>query len=172
MVGEIDVVVVDRGRKFLYLRYTDPLTEKRIEKSAKTANMREAEKQAGKWQAGKWQAEILAGMGSKGSNYTWAEFRESYLQLHASSLAEESESKIGTVPKSFESIIGAHRVASVTSQHVSKWQAKLRADGKSEHTISSYTAHLKAAFNWAKEQGFFPSCRRSRNQSGLVPVRQ
>lgn len=148
MDGEIEVVVVDRGRKFLYLRYTDPLTEKRIEKSARTANKREATKRAGQWQA-----EILAGMGSKGSNYTWDEFRESYLQLHASSLASETESKILTVLTSFEKTIGAHRLGAVTSQHVAKWQATLRIEGKSEHTISSYSAHLKAAFNWAKEQG-------------------
>lgn len=55
--------------------------------------------------------------------------------------------------KSFETIIGAHRLASVTSQHIVKWQAHLRTDKKSEHTIASYTAHLKAAVNWAKDQG-------------------
>jgi hypothetical protein len=148
MAGKINVCVVDRGRKFLYLRYVDPLTEKRIEKSAGTANKREAQKRAGEWQA-----EILAGTESTDGNYTWVEFRDSYLHLHASSLSCESESKITTVLKSFENIIGAHRIASVTSQHVSKWQAKLRSDGKSEHTIASYTAHLKAGFNWAKEQG-------------------
>ena len=117
-------------------------------RNLRTANKREAQKRAGEWQT-----EILAGTESSAANYTWAEFRDSYLHLHGSSLSTESESKITTVLKSFENIIGAHRVASVTSQHVSKWQAKLRADGKSEHTISSYKAHLKAAFNWAKEQG-------------------
>jgi hypothetical protein len=56
----------------------------------------------------------------KGSSCTWAEFRESYLLLHASSLASETESKINIVLTSFEMTIGAHRLGAVTSQHVSK----------------------------------------------------
>ena len=38
MVEEINVIVIDRGRKNLYLRYTDPLTEKNAEKSAGTSS--------------------------------------------------------------------------------------------------------------------------------------
>jgi len=42
MMEEINVIVIDRGRKNLYLRYTDPLTEKNVEKSAGTASRRRA----------------------------------------------------------------------------------------------------------------------------------
>ncbi len=147
MSDGINVIVVDRGRTSLYLRYTDPLTNKRIEKSAETSDRRQAEKQAGKWQK-----ELEAGLGNDKSRLTWAEFRDSYLELHGSSLSKESQTKIEVVLNSFEAIIGAHRLASVTAQHVVKWQATLRTDGKSEHTIASYTAHLKAAMNWAREQ--------------------
>jgi len=148
MSDDINVIVVDRGRKFLYLRYTDPLTEKKIEKSSGTLNRAKAQKLAGEWQK-----QLQDGSESDRSRLTWDEFRESYLQLHGSGLSTETQSKIETVLTSFATIVGAHRVASVTSPHVAKWQASLRTAGKSEHTIASYTAHLKAAFNWAKEQG-------------------
>jgi integrase len=159
----INVIVVNRGRKSLYLRYTDPLTNKRIEKSAGTTNGKAAQKLAGEWQK-----ELQQGSDQDRSKLTWSEFRDSYLELHASSLSRETQSKIETVLGSFEAIIGAHRLASVTSQHVSKWQATLRTDTKSEHTIASYTAHLKAAFNWAKEQGLIarvPSIKKPKRAS-------
>ena len=49
-MDEINVIVIDRGRKHLYLRYTDPLTEKNVEKSSGTANRKRAQKLAGEWQ--------------------------------------------------------------------------------------------------------------------------
>jgi integrase len=76
--------------------------------------------------------------------------------------------KIETVLGSFEATNRAHRLTSVRSQHVSKWQAALRTDTRSEHTIASYTAHLKAAFNWAKEQGLIskiPSIKKPKRAS-------
>lgn len=163
MAEDINVIVVDRGRKHLYLRYTDPLTEKRIEKSAGTANRKLAQKRAGEWQK-----ELIDGTASDRTKFTWAEFRQSYQELHGASLSRESQTKIDVVLNSVECIIGAHRVASVTSQHVVKWQASLRSDGKSEHTIASYTAHLKAAFNWAKDQGLIsriPTIRKPKRAS-------
>ena len=163
MNEEINVIVVSRGRKGLYLRYTDPLTNKRIERIAGTTNRGKAQKLAGEWQK-----ELQQGTENDRSKLTWTEFRDSYLELHGSSLSRETQSKIETVLGSFEATIGAHRLTSVTSQHVSKWQAGLRTDTKSEHTIASYTAHLKAAFNWAKEQGLIakvPSIKKPKRAS-------
>ena len=34
MSDEINVIVVNRGRKYLYLRYTCPITGERVEKSS------------------------------------------------------------------------------------------------------------------------------------------
>lgn len=148
MSDRINVIVVDRGRKSLYLRYTDPLTNKKVEKSAGTASRSKAQKMAGEWQK-----QLQDGTETDRSRITWDEFCTTYQELHGSSLSAETQSKISTVFTSFEDVIGAHRLASITSQHVAKWQAHLRTDKKSEHTIASYTAHLKAAINWAKEQG-------------------
>ena len=123
MSEDINVIVVDRGREFLYLRYTDPLTNKKIEKSAGTSNKSAAQKRAGEWQT-----QLQEGTQQDRSKITWREFCDSYQELHGSSLSKESQSKIETVLKSFETIIGAHRLASVTSQHIVKWQAHLRTD--------------------------------------------
>ena len=52
MTEEIKVHVADYGAgRNLMLRYSDPVTGKQVAKSAGTRNMREAEREAGKWQA-------------------------------------------------------------------------------------------------------------------------
>jgi hypothetical protein len=66
MAEEIKVHVVDRGRRYLYLRYRCPELGKPVEKSAKTANAKEAEREAGKWQA-----ELREGRYQKPSRMTW-----------------------------------------------------------------------------------------------------
>src|SRR3954471_23874754 len=74
MTDEIKVYVASYGdgRK-LMLRYTDPLTGKRVAKTAGTRNRREAEREAGKWQA-----ELREGRYQKPNHITWESFRERY----------------------------------------------------------------------------------------------
>ncbi|MCH2204181.1 MAG: site-specific integrase [Fuerstiella sp.] len=143
--AQVNVIVVDRGRKSLYLRYTDPVTEKRVEKSAKTSSRRQAQKLAGQWQQ-----EIEAGISKPNTKLTWDEFRQAYEDLHASGLAKETRDKIQSVLNSFERSVKARRLASITGEHVAQWQRSMRTAGCSEHTIASYSAHLKAAFNWTQ----------------------
>jgi hypothetical protein len=72
MNEEINVIVVSCGRKGLYLRYTDPLTNKRIERIAVTTNRGKAQKLAGEWQK-----ELQQGTENNRSKLTWTEFRDS-----------------------------------------------------------------------------------------------
>mgnify|MGYP000349331690 CR=1 FL=1 len=55
-------VVRFRGRPHLMLRFTDPITGKRVHKSADTANAKEAERAAERWQAAFNKFEDLTGI--------------------------------------------------------------------------------------------------------------
>ena len=72
MSDEINVIVVDHGRKYLYLRYTNPITGERVEKSSGETSERAARKRASEWQA-----ELNAG-GGKRVTAKWADFTEAY----------------------------------------------------------------------------------------------
>ncbi len=65
MLEEIRVHVLDKNRKNLYLRYVDPITGKDVTKSAKTKNLKEARKAAGKWES-----ELRAGRYKSASKVT------------------------------------------------------------------------------------------------------
>lgn len=45
----------------------------------------------------------------------------------------------------------------ITPQWLTKFQARLLANDRSPATVESHCRHLKAAMNWAKEQGIIPS---------------
>lgn len=151
MSDEIKVSVVDRGRRFLYLRHVDPVTGKATERSAKTASRAAADKAAGAWEK-----ELQQGASASSIFMTWADFREAYVALHGSSLSDETIGKIDVVFNSFERLVGLRKLNGISGTLAAKWQAKLRAEGKSEHTIASYTAHMKAALQWAVDQEFLP----------------
>src|SRR4051794_8109625 len=73
MTDEIKVYVINKGRKYLYLRYTDTTTGKPVEKSAETSKQRAALEAAGKWQA-----ELREGRYQKPNRMTWEAFAEYY----------------------------------------------------------------------------------------------
>ena len=70
MQDTIKVHVINRGRKFLYMRYHCRDTGRLVERSTGASNRREAEKIAAKWEA-----ELQEGRYSKPSHMTWAAFR-------------------------------------------------------------------------------------------------
>ena len=73
MTSEIRVYVASYGRKFLYMRYTDPMTGERIAKSTGKADPKEAAKVAAKWEA-----ELQEGRYKPRSKVSWDEFRQRY----------------------------------------------------------------------------------------------
>ena len=163
MSDEINVIVVDRGRKFLYLRYTCPVTGEKIEKSSGESIEKEARKQAGKWQA-----ELRAGGGGK-TSARWDEFRSAYEAATDISLRSRTGDKISAVFNVIENTMKPDNLKRVTPQWLTKFQTRLLESELSPATVESHCRHLKAAMNWAKEQGIipvvpqFPKLKQARN---------
>lgn len=146
-MSEIKVTVSNYGRKYLYMRYKDPLTGAVVAKSTKTANMKEAVKVAAKWEA-----ELQEGRYKPASKVTWTEFRERYENEVLPSLAPATALKAAGVFNAVEELIGVDKLAKLDSAQISSFQRKLR-DGRklAESTIKGMLAHLFAALNWAKQ---------------------
>ena len=161
-MDEINVIVVDRGRKYWYLRYTDPVTGQNIEKSARTTKKREAVKRAGEWQA-----EVNAtGLVHK-RVVRWSTFREDFFENY---FDEESESYCTNVAATFniiESIMNPDKLTRITTTWIGRFRKTLVRDGKPSATVHKYMQHLKTALKWAVDQKYlkampaFPARKRN-----------
>jgi integrase len=140
------------ARPFLYMQYTNPVTEKKVSRSTGTSNRKEAQKIAAKWEA-----ELQEGRYAKPASTTWAQFRQRYAEEVLPSLAEKTQSKINTVLDAVERIVGPNKLRALDASQLSLFQAKLRKGGRAETTIDGYLAHLSAALQWAVDIGLLPT---------------
>lgn len=152
MSDEINVNVVDRGRKYLYLRYTDPVTGQKIEKSSGTSKKREATKAAGEWQT-----ELRNGIAAIRSRVTWAAFREAYQEHVDTTLAEKTGELVFSSFNVIENHMRPDKLNRITAQWVTRFQKRLLDEGRRPATVESHCRHLKAAMNWSKDQGWLLS---------------
>lgn len=152
MSDEIRVSVVQFGdRPTLQMQYRDPYTRRKVTRSAKTSNRRDAERFAAKWEA-----ELREGRYQRPSRITWEAFRERYEAEVLPSLAKTTDEKVSTVFNMVERLISPYALRDLTAERISVYQAKLRELGRSETTIKGHTAHLMAALKWAVKIGFLP----------------
>jgi len=152
MADEINVIVIKRkGRKFLSLRYTCPITGEKIEKSSGATSEKEARKQAGEWES-----ELRTGGGRKYSAL-WMDFRLAYEAATDISLRVRTVEKISAVFNVIEATMKPDNLKRITPQWLTKFQTRLLNDDRSPATVESHCRHLKAALNWAKEQGIIPA---------------
>lgn len=162
MNNEINVIVVDRGRKYLYLRYTCPITGEKIEKSSGVTTEKDARKKAGEWQA-----ELRAGAGRSIST-RWASFRDAYEKAKALQIRESTSSKIFAMFNVIEDLMKPDDLRRITPQWITLLQRRLLDAGRSMATVEGHCRHLKAALNWAREQGLihmvpkFPRLKQAR----------
>jgi site-specific recombinase XerD len=124
------------------------VTKKHVTRSTGTKSKKEAVKVAAKWEA-----ELHEGRYKPKSRITWEEFTEKYDCQYVSELAKSTGSKVRTVLDHFQTITGLTRLCEATAERVTEFQSGLREQGKSETTIKSYSAHLKAALRWAADNG-------------------
>lgn len=151
--GKIQVTVVNYpDRKFLMMRYVDPATGKQKARSTKTTDRGKAAKLAAQWEA-----ELIEGRYQPASNITWEAFRERYESEVVPSLAEKTGIMIGTVFNTVEKLAAPRKLADLTAERLSFFQAELRKGGRAEPTIRSYLAHLRSALRWATEVGLLRS---------------
>lgn len=141
-----------KDRKNLILWYTDPITEKRITKSARTTKWREAERAAAAWEAD------LATNRHTDDRLTWAGFCERIESEKLPGLAHRTATSYRTVLNSIEKHLDPKRFAvlvqpGVIGKYVKTLRAQKHPKPLSENTIASYLRHLRELLSWAKEAG-------------------
>ena len=107
---------IDRGRKNLYLRFTDPVTGQKIEKSSGTSKKRDANKRAGEWEA-----ELRSGIVGKVDRLKWPAFREEYQQYVDATLATGTSEKVFTTFNVIEDFMKPDRANRITAQWVTRF---------------------------------------------------
>lgn len=147
-MDEIKVHVVNKGRKYLYMRYLCPLTGRETTKSTGTNDADTATKAAGKWEA-----ELREGRYQKPSKMTWEAFREYYTTHAMPAVAPRSAEAYESTLNVFETHCTPQKLADVTTTRVTGFVAAMRKLGRSEATIACRLRHLKAAMRWANSQG-------------------
>ena len=140
-------IVREKDRPNWVMRYHDSVGGRQIKRSSGTPNRKAALKKAGEWEA-LLNADSAGGVGV----IRWESFRERYEDEHARSLARRTLRMIGSVLNALERITPPGKLAEVNEAKISRFQAVLRREGKSEQTIRSYLAHLRGALSWAVEQ--------------------
>ncbi len=149
MRHEINVVVVRYGdRKYLMMRYKDPVTGKQIARSTGTTNRKKAERTAAKWES-----ELREGRYAPNSNITWEAFRDRVEDEVLPGLAKNTSNLVKTSFNSIERLLNPRCLRDVTAERLSYYQSKLREEKLSEHTIRCYLAHLRSSLSWAKSVG-------------------
>jgi integrase len=150
-----------RDCRNLVLRYQDPVTGK-YERSTTYTDPQTGEvfttgenrKQAKKL-AALWEADLNAGRAQSRYDTGWAEFRDRYENEVVPSLAERTAGKITTTLNAVERIlprVANGKLADLTPEALSRFQAALRDGRRSENTIKGYLNHLRAALSWAVAQ--------------------
>src|SRR6185436_19039448 len=175
MNDEIKVHVAGYGAgRNLMLRYTDPVTGKRVAKSAGTRSRREAEREAGKWQA-----ELREGRYQKASKITWEAFRERYATDILPGLAVGTAATYEATLNVFERTCNPDKLAKVTTAVVTGFVTKLRESGLSESTIARHLRGLRVVTRWAKREGLLslvpefampPRAKGSKSMRGRAPT--
>ncbi|PHS14502.1 MAG: hypothetical protein COA78_05755 [Blastopirellula sp.] len=169
-MDEINVRIKKRAnRKFYQAVYTDPLTGKKIEVSTNETKKRDAER----W-AAKFEADLQAGRYKPASKITWSEFKERHAAEYTSGLADKTQAAYGVAYSTVDRLISPKLLSDIDATKVSKMQAALRAEGKTEDTIACYTRHLKAALNWAVEMGMMheiPKMRKPKRAKGAKAMK-
>ena len=135
-----------KGSNAYYLRWSDPLTGKRMAKSAGTTSKREGERAAAVLEQ-----ELREGKYAPKSTTTWRDFTWRYTDQVLPSLAPKTRSHVGTVFNTIERILNPKLLSGVTAARLSDVATVLQQEGKSPFTIRNYLAHLKAAMRWAVE---------------------
>ena len=167
-------VVHYSGCRNLVLRYDDPVSGKTIssttyrdpqtgEETKTTSNRKFARKLAAMLEA-----DINSGRVQGRHAITWEQFRLRYESEHVPSLAPRSGDGIQTLFRAIERIlpkVATGRLADLNGEAVSHFQSVLRDGKRSEDTIAGYLASLRAALNWAHDQGMIrevPKIKRPR----------
>jgi len=149
MTDEIRVTVASYGAgRNLMMTYRDPITGKKVAKTAGTTDRSKA-----LMEAGKWQDELNSGRYQPPSRLTWAQFRERFEEEKLAPMPRSTQEAYRAALGRFERLVGADRMVKVTARAMSRFQAEARKEGVKETTLHKWLRHLKAALRWGERQG-------------------
>ncbi|NLX95923.1 MAG: site-specific integrase, partial [Rhodopirellula sp.] len=155
-MSEIKVTVSRYGSgRHLVLRYTDPITGKRVARSAGTSDPTKAAKEAGRWED-----ELNTGRYRPPSRLTWKDFRERYAEEKLATLADKTFLSATSALNHLERVVNPDRLSKLTAATMSQFQAKLRAEGMKDTTIACHLRAIKSALSWAASVGLIPKVPR------------
>lgn len=163
MSDEINVIVVTRKGRNFYLRYTDPVTGQKVEKSSGTKNRSKAVKAAGRWQS-----ELEEGNAVPNSRLRWDAFRELYEDHVMSRLTAGTLIKVQASFNVIEQTMKPDTLRRIQTVWIEQLQSKLLKSGRRKATVKSYCRTLQAAVNWAvkrkyiKAAPYFPQIKTAR----------
>lgn len=161
---EITVTIFKRDNSpFYYMQYRDPITDKKVRKCSEATRRRDAERAAAKWEK-----DLREGRAVTNGRIPWSDFRGKY-EIHAESLAPATQKRISGVFNTVERLLAPNKLGRLTREALDLYASMLRDEGRSESTIKSHLAHLRAAMAWAVDRGFLhavpkmPKIHRAKN---------
>ena len=124
-MSEITVKVSSYGknRKYLMMRYTDPVTGERKARSTGTTSKREAERVAAKWEA-----ELREGRYRPASKMTWQDATWQYADEVLSGLAPKTRDLTFSVFNAIEKRCHPRKLSDVTAAMLSTFAFLLRGE--------------------------------------------
>ncbi|MGV2339473.1 MAG UNVERIFIED_CONTAM: hypothetical protein LVR18_37535 [Planctomycetaceae bacterium] len=160
MADDFVVMVVDRGRKYLYLRYVDPVDGGIHEKSAKTANKAAALKAAGQWKA-ELEREALPRPNWCGGRFR-EDFRNNYLAHYSESYAVNFEGSLNVI----EELMKPDTITRIGEKWLTRLLSLAKARKVSPATVRKYFQHLQTARNGLSARGCFVRCQTFQSRPG------
>lgn len=135
-----------KGRKSLVVRWHDG--DRWVQKSAATTRRREAERRAPKIMAEHAAAKQLE------SECDWFDFVKVYKQQHLDRLSSDYRATFTSAANKFRASQQVDTIGGVAQRHLAAFTAELHSAGHPPATIASYLKHLRAALNWATDNGY------------------
>lgn len=161
---EINVTLLRMtGRAAFYMQYRHPETGRKVQRTTRKTNRRDAERTAAKWEA-----ELRAGSDNRLGRMPWDDFRRRYENEAVSGLADSTAAKVAALFTKLEKMIHPARLSNINADTLQRFQKALRDEQLSESSIKSHLAHLRAAIAWSVTMGFlaavpkFPKTQRAK----------
>ena len=149
----VEVYVMDYGRKYLQLQWTDPHTGKRVTQSSKCTSKQM--KQA-ILKAEEKKKQLNAVDSPQDGSIGWKDFRDRFACQMLSGAAVRTSQTYISILNMLEKFRRPTELRQVNSRFLSEYVGWLRGLPRSETTIQAHMRHIKAVMRWARANRFIP----------------
>lgn len=153
---QIRVHVIDRSRnRNLSMVYRCPRTRRKVERSTGTTNRRDAERAAARWED-----ELNSATPSGDGSLAWGHFCDLLDERHLTGLSPNTRHDYHGALDLLLKFCQPKQVRDVTSELLTEFVGHMRVAGRSDETIRSRLAAIRASLGWAVDTGLLPYCPR------------